>query len=220
MKNTFTRLPKEKQKRIIDAFLMEFKDNDFENASLSKVVETLGIAKGSVYQYFGGKKAVYHSLYELASAKKMHYVQGLDRKDFADFWAWFRALFAAGIQFDLECPLESQFLYRSSQDRSNPEMQEMLASNFKKAIAYFSNIIQAEQDAGKMSREFPSDFIALSITSQSLGIQNYLEHFLQLDLKAHIGESNTVFAHEGEHIFKYIDHSIRMFRQAFSTERI
>jgi AcrR family transcriptional regulator len=216
MKETFTRLPPEKQERILQAFLIEFLHNDFENASLSKVVEQLNIAKGSVYQYFGSKLELYQSLQKLCQAEKMHYVMGIDRASQASFWDWYRALFEAGIRFDLERPQHSQFLYRSGQDRSNPQLSQIRDETFRNSVAMFAEIIAREQQAGQISQRFPPAFISLTMVSQSLALRDYLEVFLRIDLSKHIAESNTVFAHEAVHIFEFVDNSIAMLKRAFT----
>lgn len=217
MKDTFLHLPSEKQARILDAFLKEFVHNDFEQASLSKVVELLGIAKGSVYQYFGSKLELYQSLQKLCQAEKMRYVFGIDRGNFDDVWDWYRELFAAGIRFDLERPLHSQFLFRSAQDRTNPVLTAMQADVFKASTEYFTGIVAVEQENGRLRNDFPAKFIALTVISQSLALRSYLENILALDLNHNIDASNTVFAGESAHIFEFVDHSIQLFRRAFSN---
>jgi AcrR family transcriptional regulator len=216
MKDTFNRLPSEKQERILHAFLLEFVHNDYESASISKVVEQLGIAKGSVYQYFGGKLELYQDLQKLCQAEKLRYVYGIDRQSKASFWEWYRALFAAGIRFDLERPLHSQFLYRSGQDRSNPQLSAIRDQVFRASIDFLAQIITKEQAAGEITQDFPATFISLTMVSQALALRDYLEVFLKIDLNKHISETNTVFAHEEAHIFEFVDNSIAMLRLAFT----
>ena len=54
-KETFHNLNSEKKEAFIEAFMYEFSHRTYEEASITSVVKTLGIAKGSVYQYFDGK---------------------------------------------------------------------------------------------------------------------------------------------------------------------
>lgn len=219
MKETFKNLPEEKQERILNAFLMEFLERDFEHASLSKVVDQLGIAKGSVYQYFGSKLELYQSLQRICQAEKMRYVLGIEREGKAGFWEWYRELFQAGIRFDMERPLHSQFLYRSHQDRSNPQLSEQRDATFRASIDLFAGIVAREQEAGELSKDFAAEFIALTIVSQSLALRDYLEVYLRIDLGRHITESNTVFAHEAEHIFAFVDQSIAALKLAFTPNK-
>jgi transcriptional regulator len=51
-KKTFLNLPQEKQKRILETCKKEFEEKHLFQASVSDIVKTLGIARGSFYQYF------------------------------------------------------------------------------------------------------------------------------------------------------------------------
>ncbi|NPV02971.1 MAG: TetR/AcrR family transcriptional regulator [Brevinematales bacterium] len=58
----FKNLPAEKQAAIIDASIDEFSENGFENASTNRIVQNVGIAKGSLFKYFGTKEDLYFFL--------------------------------------------------------------------------------------------------------------------------------------------------------------
>jgi len=58
-KQTFFNLPAEKRKLLTDLTLEEFAAHTYHAASLSRIVERAGIAKGSMYQYFEGKLDLY-----------------------------------------------------------------------------------------------------------------------------------------------------------------
>lgn len=59
MNNNFEKLPEEKQKNIIKAAVDEFGASGFDNASTDKIAAEAGIAKGSLFYYFGSKKNLY-----------------------------------------------------------------------------------------------------------------------------------------------------------------
>jgi len=64
-KTTFGNLSPGKKAEIIIACLEEFILTYYKNASVSRIVHNLGIAKGSFYRYFESKKEVY-SIYVFA----------------------------------------------------------------------------------------------------------------------------------------------------------
>lgn len=74
-KPTFFNLPAAKREAIEAEAIREFGENAFEQASLSKIVENCGIAKGSMYQYFEDKLDLYLYVVELAYREKRKYVQ-------------------------------------------------------------------------------------------------------------------------------------------------
>jgi AcrR family transcriptional regulator len=56
---TFLRLRDEKQEQIMRAAIRECVENGFERAKVSDIARNAGVAKGSIYQYFEDKKALY-----------------------------------------------------------------------------------------------------------------------------------------------------------------
>jgi len=57
--DTWWNLELPKRQFIIDACLTEFAAHNIESASLSTIVKEIGIAKGSMYQYFTDKEELY-----------------------------------------------------------------------------------------------------------------------------------------------------------------
>ena len=75
-KQTFLNLPEEKRKAFLEIALEEFANHDYNTASVSKIVERAGIAKGSVYQYFEDKQDLFLYLLDYANQEMMSVVQG------------------------------------------------------------------------------------------------------------------------------------------------
>ena len=65
---TFAKLPSDKKERILDVAIDEFSRCGYEQASINRMVGRLGIAKGSIFQYFGSKKNLYFHIFEHAVA--------------------------------------------------------------------------------------------------------------------------------------------------------
>jgi len=56
---TFLSLPEEKRQKIVEIATKEFAIKGYAKASLNRIVEKLGIAKGSIYQYFHNKEHLF-----------------------------------------------------------------------------------------------------------------------------------------------------------------
>jgi AcrR family transcriptional regulator len=218
MKATFLRLPPEKQARILDRFLLEFTQHDYAHASLSNVVKDLGIAKGSVYQYFGSKLELYNHLQEICQTEKMRYVFGTKRQDYPDFWEWYKQMFAQGIRFDLERPLHSHFLYRSAHDRSNPELAALNKATLRRSLSAIEGLVKAEQASGQITDRYSASYIALSMISLSMSIRDYMELVLGIDLQAEVIQNATVFAHLEPQIMEYVQAMTQMLRTSFLSQ--
>lgn len=67
-KDTFYNLDKEKKKKITDELIYEFSDKPFSQVNIKTIVENLGIARGSFYQYFNDLEDSYFYILD----KKTH----------------------------------------------------------------------------------------------------------------------------------------------------
>ena len=86
-KETFHKLNSDKKNEIIKAFLREFSSKTYDEASITNVVKSLGIAKGSIYQYFDDKLDLYLYLQRECNNVKMGYISSIRRDDFPDFFS-------------------------------------------------------------------------------------------------------------------------------------
>ncbi len=60
----FSQLPKEKKKRILQAAIEVFAQNDYKHASTDEIASRAGISKGLLFYYFHDKKTLYFYLGE------------------------------------------------------------------------------------------------------------------------------------------------------------
>lgn len=77
---TFLNLSKERQEEIIEICVEEFSTHDYDSASLNRIIEKLGIAKGSFYRYFDNKTDLHEFLIDYVLEKKLNYI-----KDFYEY---------------------------------------------------------------------------------------------------------------------------------------
>ena len=62
--DTFLRLNEDKKKKLLDASFKEFSLNNFNDASINRIIKEAGISRGSFYMYFEDKKDLYFYLLE------------------------------------------------------------------------------------------------------------------------------------------------------------
>lgn len=112
-KQTFLNLPEEKRERFINAAIDEFADNDYKNASISRLCKTIGIAKGSFYQYFEDKQDLVRFLIDLALQEKQTLLNDIPIPDpKAGFFETLRWMFKLQAQFELKHPRLGEVSYR------------------------------------------------------------------------------------------------------------
>ncbi len=113
-KQTFQNLPKEKQKIFFEIALLEFANNDYNTASISKIVEKAGIAKGSVYQYFEDKQDLFLYLVEVSNQTLLEFVTTTQPSTPPEgFFEMLRLQMSATVQASLKYPIHSKLLRRA-----------------------------------------------------------------------------------------------------------
>ena len=158
-RKTFLRLPDVKRDAFITACLDEFSRNDYDSASISAIVRNLGIAKGSVYQYFEDKKDLWLYLRQRAEQERLRYLKEVYRSSFDDFYGYFAALQQKELLFSREHALESRFLFRAvSLETSSALHQEVEPGKQQQLRDFFNGkkpLVEAEKsNKGSLGR-FP-----------------------------------------------------------------
>src|SRR5262245_15186307 len=113
-KQTFLNLPDDKREAFTAIALEEFAGNDYNTASISKIVEIAGIAKGSVYQYFDDKQDLFMYLLDHANETMLGLIQQLPPPNpAADFFEGLRWQMAATVQASLKYPVHARLARRA-----------------------------------------------------------------------------------------------------------
>ena len=113
-KDTFNNLPEEKRERILNLAIKEFAEHPYAVASISKIVREARIAKGSFYQYFKDKNALYQYLIELALDEKLKLVKDLPAlKNNTGLFGYLRWQFLTEVFFEIKHPYLAQISYRA-----------------------------------------------------------------------------------------------------------
>lgn len=155
-KKTFKRLPLERQKQIICAAIEEFAHNDFDSASLSKIISRLGIAKGSFYRYFSTKKDLY--LYTIEYMRQVGFksMGPIFIHPKADFFEMLSEMFMKTLQLEDEYPHSMQFSIMISNQKTKrilgpklSEWKQQRNDNLLKLIQFYQakNNIRADIDS-------------------------------------------------------------------------
>ncbi len=174
-RSTFYNLPQEQQEEIIRTCFEEFANHVYENASVSRIVLKLGIAKGSFYRYFESKKELYLFLIDQATALRMEHVKELFELPAGDFFALFEQNLAMKIKFDLSYPLQSAFLHYSMQERNTEESGNVLIHSKELMIELLRPVMDKYKKTGVLRTDIRNDLIIYLIMQIQLGINDFLK---------------------------------------------
>jgi TetR/AcrR family transcriptional regulator len=99
-RETFKNLETDKQQRILDTAVEEFAGHGFQQASVNRMVQRLGIAKGSIFQYFGTKEGLFQVVFDHAVELVRRALRQVKQSTAdTDFFERIRQSLMAGIQF-------------------------------------------------------------------------------------------------------------------------
>ncbi len=214
-KTTFINLREPKKKQIIDAFLREFATRTFDEASLTVVVKQLGIAKGSVYQYFEDKLDLFMFLIQECSTVKMKYVNSIKRDDYPDYWAYFRVLYEKGFQFDNENPLQSHFLHNVANNLHSPTIKELFRDMMNQTVRAFEQMVKDEIKSGLFRDDVSVETMGFALYKVGLSIQEQLEFSGIINPKESIQNNTPVYQGKKQELLRVVDGYIRLVRPAF-----
>jgi len=216
-KETFHQLKSDKKELITNAFLREFALKPYDEASISEVVKKLGIAKGSIYQYFKDKMDLFLYLIEKANTVKAAYVTTIKREDYPDFWTYFIELFKVGLNFDAEHHLESHFLFGLSQNLYSPSVKLIFDKMINQAVQIFEELVKAEIEKGLFRDDIPTNIMAYSLFHAGRDMQEHLQFIGLVNPQKSIAEQLPVYHHKEELLLEHVQHYINLVKPAFNA---
>lgn len=174
-KQTFLNLPEEKRKALLEIALDEFANNDYNTASVSKIVEKAGIAKGSVYQYFEDKQDLFLYLLDYANQEMLSAIQGTPPPDSnADFFETLRWQMSVTVQAAMKYPVHSK-LARRAYSSPLPFHDAILEKAKKIRQEHFQAMVARAQASGQLNPGLDPAVVTVMVQ----GLMSDLGLFLQ-----------------------------------------
>lgn len=150
-RETFLNLPAAKQEAVINAALEEFAKYPYERASLTRIVNNAGIAKGSMYQYFENKRALYLYIVGIVYDLKREYLWDVFENE-QDFFGTLIKYYQRSYLFAIEHPLHHQVainFWESKDETLHNELtenKELRANDFIRLLEIARAKGQVKQD--------------------------------------------------------------------------
>lgn len=210
-KKTFLNLKTEKKEKFIHAALEEFSGNSYESASVNHLAKSLGIAKGSVYQYFEDKKDLYLYLLTYCNQKKQEQIAPVMQERFPDFFALFFKMHETGLAYDLAHPLRSRFLTQVSRERHVPGLGDLHLRTLQQSTAYFKQRIIREQEKGHMRKDIKSELMAFVLVQLGMSLPDFFR------LSAHENDAQP-YPNSPEGISGFMKDLVDVLHQGMGTD--
>lgn len=203
-KSTFINLPEEKRDRILREAVREFAAHGYRKASVNAIVDRLGIAKGSLYQYFANKEALFLFVFEQFTEHVKDAVRsgGAVDGNGDDFFGQVQRVLEAGIRFIDSYPEYYQIYLKVLFEPGVPAREELIARVRLFSAEYFGPYCQEARRLGLIRADIPDRlvyFILDAVLDRFLQgyARPYLDGGLLLPNRArqHLKEEITMVIH-------------------------
>ena len=168
---TFFNLPADKRDRIVEVSFQEFCEKDYDSASITAIVNSAGIAKGSFYQYFADKKDLYFYLLRVVGEAKMKFMQEQTSTTPQNFFERLEQMMVLGAEFAIANPVYNKF---GSKVFSNSLKDETIAHMKRMAAEAYKGLILQGQAEGDVRDDVSLDLLVLFANSITVEFGNFI----------------------------------------------
>lgn len=133
-KETFFNLPTNKKDRIIETSLLEFVNKGFDKSSVTEIVNSADISKGSFYQYFNHKLDLYLYLLDKILKSKFNYLKlKMDKNYKKSFVNKLKNFYLTELKFAEKNSLSTKLILDSF-EVNNIEITNLINKKYEKVI--------------------------------------------------------------------------------------
>jgi TetR/AcrR family transcriptional regulator len=183
-KQTFFNLPPEKREAITQIAINEFAECEFNDVSISRIVERAGIAKGSFYQYFEDKKDLFFYLLDLAGKQKLDFLKERKPPDLnMGMFAYIEYLVAIGVEFQFAQPQLNMVAYRALYG-TMPFRDESLQRFKEAASGFYLQLVDMGIAQGDICPQVNREAAAFVLSAVFNDFGNYF--FRKIDIDPHV----------------------------------
>lgn len=169
--NTFENLPEEKRVRVLSEATREFANHGYHQASVNRIVSRLGIAKGSLFKYFGSKEGLFKYLFGHAVDEFKRPLKEIRDNDSGDFFTRIQAtLLASGAFIDAHPHIYR--IYLKMLFNENFPLRAKFLNEIRKAHAkYLTKLVEDGIASGQLRSDLDKEttvFMLHSVLDRSL----------------------------------------------------
>lgn len=210
-KETFYNLTDEKQQRVLDTAIDEFATHGFKQASVNRMVQRLGIAKGSMFQYFGNKQGLFQFIFQHAVERVRQSLRKVkkDTSD-ADFFERIGRSLTAGIRFIQEHPHIYKVYLKMIFQEDFPLRSEFLQQVHLFSAEYLKPLVERGLARGELRKDLDIDMTVFFLDA-------LMDRFLQAHCVSFLDAGAGIYQAPLEELESKVEEFIRLLRQGMGT---
>ncbi len=205
-RDTFKKLDEAKKSRILDGAVEEFSRHGFRQASLNRVVERVGIAKGSIFQYFGSKEGLFTVIFDYAVELVRQSLRQVKKETCEeDFFGRISESLLAGIRFIERHPRVYRIYLKMIFQEDFPLRAEFLQQVHLFSAEYLRPVVEAGIASGDLLADTDIEMSVFMLDA-------LMDRFLQAYCVSFLDAGASIYkAPEGE-LEKKVDQFIKLLR--------
>jgi AcrR family transcriptional regulator len=186
-KETFSRIPAEKQQRILDTAVAEFAVNGFPGANINVIAKKAGISIGAMYKYFGSKENLFLTIIERAHGLLEEVLDGIDHSP-GDIFQKIEMMVRAAQRYARAFP-ELHQIYLDLTSEGLSHMSRKLSGKMETITArFYEKLIERAMGQGSIDCRLDPRVTALCIDNLILMLQySYTSDYFKERMKIFIG---------------------------------
>ena len=204
---TFQNLSESKQERITRVAIDEFSEKGFYGTSINALVQRLGIAKGSIFQYFGDKHGLFRFIFNTSIERVKKYLKTVrDETVEEDLFFRLEKTLEAGVAFIEKHPAIYKLYLKILFEPQIPYRQEMLLSLREYSLEYIQSLLETAQQRAEIRSDIHSEQAAFMIDA-------VMDRFLQARTIAHLDAGVGLYHADSHEVQQRIAELVDMIRQ-------
>lgn len=184
----FEKQNKDKQKRIIEAAILEFSEKGFENANTNKIARNANISVGSLFKYFESKTDLFLYIVKLAEAElesQIHSVLSMGK----GFFETVGMILSLIDEYSKTDKALVRLYYEMTSIGQSSLVETVVSTLEKVAGSEYKTIIKKAQDRGEIRADVDPAVVAFILDNIFMSLQfSYAMPYYQLRKRLFVGE--------------------------------
>lgn len=166
-KKTFKRLDEGKKERVLRAAIEEFQAHGFDGAKIDNIAQKADVAKGSIYQYFDDKKALFLYSINWTLEQLMHRIDNLTPLKEMDVFDYFLSGNRERLNLALNDPLLVSYSIDFSSGKFGSLTEEINQQLKKISDSYQLALIAKGKEKGTIRQDLDDEVLLLFLQGVS-----------------------------------------------------
>ncbi len=212
-RDTFKKLDESKKEKILDAAVDEFSRHGFRQASVNRMVDRIGIAKGSLFQYFGNKEGLFEVIFTYAVELVRQSLRQVKRETAeADFFDRIKESTLAGIRFIQRHPRIYRIYLKMIFQEDFPLRAEFLQQVHLFSAEYLQPIVEGGIARGELRPDIDVNIAVFMLDAM-------MDRFLQAYCVPFLDAGAKIYQTSDVDLERKIDEFVNLLRLGMGAEK-